>query len=377
MNMLKKNKICSRCIMDTTDEEIFFDDAGFCNHCNNAIERLAKIPSNKSEKSRLLNKYIDKIKSERKTNDGYDCLIGLSGGLDSSYLAYKVIELGLKPLAVHVDNGWNTELSVRNIKNLVLKLDIDLITNVLDWTMFRDLQLCFLKSSLANCEAPTDHAITATLFTVARKNNLKYIISGGNLASESIMPKSWGHYNQDLKLLKSVHKRFGKKKINNFPKISLIDYLINVFIFGIRQIPLLNLLDYDKEKSLKILKKNIDFVPYKLKHGESIWTKFFQNYYLPKKFGIDKRKAHFSSLICSNQLSRDEALIRLKEPLYSSKELENDLSFILKKLDLSKECFKKILKNENKHAWDYPSNYFLFKNLEFLKNHFRDLATKV
>ena len=176
--------------MDTTDEEIFFDDAGFCNHCNNAIERLAKIPSNKSEKSRLLTKYIDKIKSERKTNDEYDCLIGLSGGLDSSYLAYKLKKFGLNPLAIHVDNGWNTEISVRNIKNLVSKLNIDLITNVLDWTMFKDLQVSFLKSSLINCEAPTDHAITATLFFNAKKHKLKYIISGGNLASESIMPKS-------------------------------------------------------------------------------------------------------------------------------------------------------------------------------------------
>ena len=363
--------------MDQSDINIKFNEYGFCNHCDEAIKRINKYPQNKTERKKLLNSFLNKIKSQGKNSNGYDCVIGLSGGIDSSYLAFKVVEFGLKPLAVHVDNGWNTELSVRNIKNLVHKLDIDLITNVLDWTMFRDLQLCFLKSSLANCEAPTDHAITATLFSVARKNNLKYIISGGNLASESIMPKSWGHYNQDLKLLKSVHKKFGKEKINTFPKISLIDYLINVFIFGIRQVPLLNLLDYDKENSLKLLKKEINYVPYKFKHGESIWTKFFQNYYLPKKFGIDKRKAHLSSLICSNQLSRKEALSKLKQPLYETKELENDLFFILKKMKISKECFEEILVNENKNPWDYPSNYYLFKNLEFLKNLFRDLATKV
>ena len=243
--------------MDTTDPNITFDKNGICNHCSNAVERLSQIPNNIDEKSKFLKNCVKKIKLSRK-HSSYDCIIGLSGGLDSSYLAFKIKKMGLKPLAIHVDNGWNSELSVHNINNIVKKLDIDLKTVVLNWRSFKDLQLSFLTASLANCEAPTDHAITASLFNEAKKNKIKYILSGGNLSTESIMPKSWGHYNQDLKLLLNVHKRFGKVKLKDFPTISLKQYLYYVFILGIRQIPILNYIEYNKEKSLKILIEELD-----------------------------------------------------------------------------------------------------------------------
>ena len=234
-----------------------------------------------------------------------------------------------------------------------------------------------MKSSVANCESPTDHAITASLFNEAKKNKIKYILSGGNLATESIMPKSWGHYNQDLKLLRSIHKQIGTKRLIDYPKISLKQYLFYVLILGIRQVPILNLMDYTKEKSLKVLTKELNFKPYKLKHEESIWTKFFQNYYLPKKFNIDKRKAHLSSLICSNQISRVLAKKILDKPIYNKNEMKKDKAYILKKLKLSEKDFKIIISNKNKSAKDYPSHFFLFEKFEFLKNIFRKIATSI
>lgn len=368
--------ICKRCLMDMTDPEIVFDNNGYCNHCKEAIKRLSQLPKSSKQKLSVLNKYVEVIKSSN-TNPNYNCIIGLSGGLDSSYLAYQVKKLGLKPLAIHVDNGWNSELSVRNINNIVSKLNIDFKTIVLNWNSFRDLQLSFLKSSVANCESPTDHAITASLFNEAKKNKIKYILSGGNLSSESIMPKSWGHYNQDLKLLRSIHKQFGTKRLIDYPTISLKQYLFYVLILGIRQVPILNLMDYTKEKSLKVLTKELNFKPYKLKHEESIWTKFFQNYYLPKKFNIDKRKAHLSSLICSNQISRVLAKKILDKPIYNKNEMKKDKAYILKKLKLSEKDFKIIISNKNKSAKDYPSHFFLFEKFEFLKNIFRKIATSI
>lgn len=374
--MNKNLKQCVRCIMDTSDHLIIFDDKGICNHCKEAIRRLKNIPITKKDKKKLLSNSIKKIKKDGIKLE-YDCVIGLSGGLDSSFLAYKVKKLGLRPLAVHVDNGWNTEISVSNINNLVKKLNIDLITEVLEWNSFKDLQLSFLKSSLANCEAPTDHAITASLFKNARKFNVKYIISGSNLATESIMPKSWGHYNQDLKLLKNIHKIFGKKKLVNFPTISILQYFYYIIVLGIKQIPLLNFMDYKKEDSLITLQNEFNFKKYKYKHGESIWTRFFQNYYLPKKFSFDKRKAHLSSMICSKQITRSDALQIMRDPLYTEVELKKDFEFILKKFDLNKKQFDDIINLPGKKVSDYPSHEFLFEKFEFLKNIFRSYATKV
>ena len=197
------------------------------------------------------------------------------------------------------------------------------------------------------------------------------------MATESIMPKSWGHYNQDLKLLKNIHKIFGKKKLVNFPTISILQYFYYIIVLGIKQIPLLNFMDYKKEDSLITLQNEFNFKKYKYKHGESIWTRFFQNYYLPKKFSFDKRKAHLSSMICSKQITRSDALQIMRDPLYTEVELKKDFEFILKKFDLNKKQFDDIINLPGKKVSDYPSHEFLFEKFEFLKNIFRSYATKV
>lgn len=376
MTVTEKQYVCNFCIMDTTDPNIEFIENEYCNHCTVARERLKNLPTEKSVKKALLYKNIDKLKANGRGLP-YDCIIGLSGGLDSSYLALKVVEFGLRPLAVHVDNGWNSELAVSNIENLVKKLDIELMTNILDWPSFKDLQFSFLKSSLANCEAPTDHAITATLFAFARKTGIKYILSGSNLATESIMPKAWGHYNQDLKLLRDVHKRFGERKLVDYPTISLKQYLVDVIFREIRQIPMLNFFDYEKSAAQQELIEKVDYRPYDFKHGESVWTRFFQNYFLPEKFGIDKRKAHLSSLVCAGQISRDYALSEMEKPIYDKVLFKSDYDFVLKKLGIDEICFKKILTNAPKSAKDFSSHYELFERLEFLKNKFRSIATSI
>ena len=369
-------QVCERCIMDTTDPDIRFDVNGICNHCTEALQRLEAKVSLSADKDKALKRLTETIISEGKGKE-YDCIIGVSGGVDSSATAYHVKNLGLRPLAVHFDNGWNTELAVNNIKNMLDLLDIDLYTHVVDWEEFRDIQLSFLKASVANCEIPTDHAILALLWHTAYKYRVRFILTGSNLMSESIMPYSWGHYCEDLRHLKAIHKRFGKISFRTMPTISLGQYCYYVFVKGIRQIPFLNYLNYDKNSSKKILTDQLKWRDYGGKHYESIWTRFFQGYYLPTKFGFDKRKAHLSSLICSGQITRDKALEELQQPLYDSQLLRQDKEFVIKKFGLSPEEFEEIMVNTPRKAIEFPSYYFLFEKLKKYKNIFRKIATNI
>jgi hypothetical protein len=246
---------------------------------------------------------------------------------------------------------------------------------VVDWEEFKDLQLCFLKSSLSNCEAPTDHGISALLFSMANKIGTRFILSGSNLTSECIMPNSWIHYNQDLRLMKALHKRFGTQPMSTMPTISVENYLWYVFVKRIRQIPFLNYVEYDKEKAKQMQIKELGWRDYGGKHYESVWTRFFQGYYLPVKFGFDKRIPHYSSLICSGQMTRDEALEEMKKPLYDEQLLCEDMQFVLKKFGLTQAEWDTIMEAPKKKATDYPSNAFLFVTLERYKNLFRRIAT--
>jgi hypothetical protein len=248
---------------------------------------------------------------------------------------------------------------------------------VVDWEEFRDLQLCFLKASVPNCEIPTDHAITALLFKTAYQHKTRYILSGSNIATEAIMPISWGHYNQDLRHLLALHRRFGRVPLRTMPTISLAQYFYYVFVKNIRQIPLLNYFEYNKDQLKGVLSKRIGWRDYGGKHYESVWTRFFQGYFLPTKFGFDKRKAHLSSLICSGQMTRDQALEEIKKPIYDPALLRQDMSFVLKKFDLTPEEFNDILKTPPKQSKEYPSHYFLFENLKKYKNMFRAKATNL
>ncbi|KAB5488841.1 MULTISPECIES: N-acetyl sugar amidotransferase [Flagellimonas] len=354
-------QICNRCIMDTTDPNITFDEKGICNHCTDAFERAKTTWFPNKEGERKLLAIVDQIKTSQRKKE-YDCIIGLSGGVDSSYLAYKVVELGLRPLVVHIDCGWNSEMAVKNVENIVKKLNLDLHTHVVDWQEMKDLQLAYFKANVANQDVPQDHAIFAALYSYAVRNNIKYVFSGGNFATESILPKAWGYNNMDSKNLKSIHKKFGTRKLKRFPIVSFFKYYIFYpFIWKMKVVRLLNMIEYDKERAMETMKEKLDWQYYGGKHHESRFTKFFQAYYLPHKFGYDKRRAHLSSLIVSGQMDRDQALAEMQEEIYPSDSHLEDMEYVAKKLGISLTEFQDIVAMPNKSYKDYPNVEGLFK----------------
>lgn len=353
---MNEYKICTRCIMDTSDNDIRFDEKGICNHCKEAEELLSKEPYSlsKLEKNNLLQKLINTIKKSSKEKK-YDCIIGVSGGVDSSYVAYLTKKFGLRPLAVHLDNGWNSELANNNINKICDKLGIDLYTYVIDWEEFKDIQYSFLKASVPDCEIPTDHAIVSLLYNLAGKYGLKYILGGTNLSTESIMPREWSQGHGDWKYIKGIQQRFGSKKIKSFPHRGIIRIFYNVFIKRIKWINFLDYIDYIKNDAKNILSKEIDWQDYGGKHYESLYTKIFQAHFLPTKFGFDKRRGIISSLIVSNQISRDEALNEIAKPLYNPKELKKDIDYLCKKFGITVQEFEKIMQMKPKNFSDYHS----------------------
>jgi N-acetyl sugar amidotransferase len=346
--------------MDTSDPLITFDDNGNCNHCNSALEAAGRIwfPDERGEKNL---KYIfDKIRADGQGKE-YDCIIGLSGGVDSSYLAYLAVRNGLKPLIVHVDCGWNSELAVKNVENIVKKLNLELHTFVVDWEEMKDLQRAFFKASLPDQDIPQDHAIFSALCRFARKNNIRYLISGQNFATESINPEAWGHQAMDYRHIKAVHSKFGEKKLLKYPHVNFFQrYIYYTLIRGMQFITPLNYIDYRKDEVIDVLKKELDWQYYGGKHYESRFTKFFQSYYLPVKFNFDKRRSHLSSLIISGQMTRDKALDIVKEKPFNDKDILEDLEYVAKKLDWSVEEFRTIINAEPKSHKDLPNNDKLF-----------------
>lgn len=362
-------QVCTRCVMDTTDPDISFDEHGVCNHCL-YFEKVLKnhwLPNEAGIKK--LNGIIETIKHEGKKAP-YDCVIGLSGGIDSTYLAYILKKLypELRMLAIHIDGGWNSELAVHNIENIVRILKIDLYTGVVPWDEMRDLQLAYFKSQLANQDVPQDHAFFATLYHVAMKHHIKYFLSGGNLATESILPFAWGYDAMDATQLKAVHQRYGNLTLKHYQTVSFFKRKIYYpYIKGFKIIRPLDMLSYHKEEAKEIIQKELGWKDYGAKHCESRFTKFFQSYWLPKKFGFDKRKAHLSSLIVSGQMRREDALFELEKPSYNEKEIENDKFFIAKKLGIHIDEFEEIMQQPNKHFTDYPSDYAKEKFFSHMK----------
>lgn len=354
-------KICNRCIMDTTDPEIKFDNQGNCSHCNSALELAERtwFPDENGEE--LLNSMFGRIKYEER-NKEFDCIIGLSGGVDSSYLAWLTVNSGLRPLVVHVDCGWNSELAVMNVENVVKKLNIELHTFVVNWEEMKDLQRAFFKASLPEQDIPQDHAIFAALYNFADKNNIKYVLNGYNFATESILPESWGFQAMDYRHLKTIHKKFGEKPLNDYPHINFFQrYIYFTLIKKMKIIHPLNYIRYRKDEAIETLKKELGWQYYGGKHFESRFTKFFQSYYLPVKFKYDKRRAHLSSLVISGEITREDALAKMREAVYSEKEINFDLDYVAKKLDWSGEEFKRILNLPPKRHTDFASNEALFR----------------
>jgi N-acetyl sugar amidotransferase len=359
--------------MDTTDPDITFDENGFCNYCQRYDAYIKMNNPDSPEMKKQLDKIVTKVKKSGR-NKEYDCVIGLSGGVDSSYVACKVMELGLRPLAIHFDSGWNSEIAVSNIEKCIRKLNLELYTVVCDWEEMRDLTMSFLKASVANCDIPQDHAFYTMLFKTAKKLNIKYIISGHNMSTESIMPVSWGYNCLDLRYLLGIHKRFGSVKLKNYPKLNFFNlYIYYPLILGKKMVPILDYMPFKKQSAKEYLRKTIDWKDYGGKHHESIWTRFFQAYYLPKKFGYDRRKPYLSSLIISGQMTKDEALTEMKKDYYPKVQFAEDKDFILKKLNLTDVEFDAIMDLPKKTFKDYSSNYMLFQTGRKLRSLFRSI----
>jgi len=331
-------QICKRCVMDTTAPDITFDDNGFCNFCTEYIRKSAPSYAKLREKQKSLSLLLDKIKVCGKKKK-YDCIIGVSGGLDSSYTLYLAKQYGLRPLAVNLDNGWDVDFAKNNINSLVQKLRVDLYNYRVNWQEFRDLQLSLLKSHVVDIEMITDNAIQAFCYQTAKKFGIKYILAGTNTATEGMrMPQNWNWFKLDKKNILNIHKRFGSIALTTIPLMGTLDFIKYSIIDGIKWISFLDLVDYNKQNALNILAKDIGYHQYPYKHYESIFTRFYQGYILPRKFNIDKRKLHFSNLICSGQMTRAEAIEKLKEPPYpDANTMQEDVKIFLNKLDWTME----------------------------------------
>jgi N-acetyl sugar amidotransferase len=347
-------RICTRCIMDTSDSEISFDENGVCNHCHDYERRVAVEVLAQPHGERVLDEIADRIKREGRRGR-YDCILGLSGGVDSTYVAYLTKQLGLRPLALHLDNGWDSDVAVRNIHNIVRKLDIDLETHVLDWEEFRSLQLAFLRASTPDSEIPTDHAIVASLFESAAKHRVRWIMNGANVVTELMVPLTWSHGHYDWGYIKTINDRFGTQPVRTFPHFGVLRQHYWQQLRGIRDLFVLNYVDYDKPRAIEILKRELGWEPYGAKHYENVYTKFFQGHILPEKFGFDKRRPHLSCLILGGKMSRDEALAEVEHPAIDPEELRRDRVFVAKKLGLSESEFDEIMALPRKTFWDHPS----------------------
>jgi N-acetyl sugar amidotransferase len=346
---------CSRCVMDTTDPEISFDDSGHCNHCSEYINRRAKHKYHGAESDAEFDRLVAQIAASGKGRN-YDCVIGVSGGADSSYLAFIAKERGLRPLGVHMDNGWDSDKAVLNIKNITRKLDIDYESYVLDWEEFKDLQLAFLKASVPEAETPTDVAIPAAMHEVAARYGVKYILNGGNIATEGILPKSWHYDVKDLKYFNYIHKTFGTKKLKRFPTFGYKKEIYYKLVKGMRIVYPLNLVPYVKDEAVRLLEQKFEWKSYGGKHHESGYTKFIQSYYLYEKFGIDYRRAGLSVQICTGEVDRDHALEQLRDLPYDPATIEDDKYYIAKKLGITRQEFEEILNLPPKWYWDYPND---------------------
>lgn len=339
--------------MDTiADPDITFDEKGISNYYYNYQKAAAERLHFGDEGWERLTAIADQIKQVGK-GQPYDCIMGLSGGVDSTYVAYLAKKLGLRPLAVHFDNGWNSELSVMNIQNIVTKLDLDLFTYVINWEEFKDLQLSYLKASVVDIEAITDHAIFATLYRLAGEKNIKYVLSGTNVQTENTLPRSWIFSKADHINIKSIHKKFGTVPLKTFP---FIDQKVKRYYFnvkGIRSISVLDYLEYNKKQVKELIQNEFGWRDYGGKHYESIWTRFYQGYILPHKFKIDKRKAHLSDLIFSGQITKEEALQELAIPMYDPAQFRSDYEFVLKKLGLSENEFEEIMARPPRSHYDF------------------------
>lgn len=354
-------QICTNCVMDTTDSMIEFDEAGVCDHCNTFTKTVEPNWHAGERGQRELRLMVEKIKRAGKGKD-FDCIIGMSGGIDSSYLTYIATEFGLSPLVFHVDAGWNSQVAVNNIEKLVDKLGLDLYTEVIDWQEMRDLQLAFFKSGVPHIDTPQDHAFFATMYKFAEQHNIKYILTGANLSTECIRnPIEWMYYQSDSIQLRDIHAKFGTRPLVNYPVTSILRHKIWLpYVKGIKVVRPLNMVEYDKAAAVQLLTEKFGWQPYPQKHFESRFTRFYEGYWLPKKFGFDTRKVQYSSLIVTGQMTRQEALDMLKTPALDDATVRQEFEYVANKLEISTTELQGYFDAPNKTYRDYKSQEALY-----------------
>ncbi|WP_266205281.1 N-acetyl sugar amidotransferase [Pontibacter kalidii] len=359
---------CVKCLMDSTDPDIHFNSGGICNYCLEAEETLPKYRYTDEQIGANIGRLLQHIKANRKGK--YDCLIGISGGVDSSYVAHLAYKWKLTPLVVHFDNGWNSELAVSNINKILDKTGFDLQTYVIDWEEFKDLQRSFIKASVVDIEMLTDHAIVASMYRLAKENNIKCILSGTNYATEHGLPSAWVWQKVDLKNIQHIHKLFGRQPLKTFPTIGIYKSFLYKILHKLDFLEPLNIINYKKLEAMEVLEKEYGWRYYGGKHYESWFTKFYQAYILPQKFNIDKRKSHLSALIRNEEITLEQAREELAKPLYTVEDLTQEKEFILKKLEFTPEEFEEIMQAAPKRHDEYETSIHLRKKLSSLKEKF-------
>lgn len=357
----REYQICKNCIMDTSDSKIIFDDDGQCDHCNNFYANILPNwhPDENSEKEIM--EIAEKIKKYGK-NKTHDCIIGVSGGIDSSYLTDIAVEkMGLRPLLYHVDAGWNTRQAVSNIEGMVGHYNVDLHTDVINWKEMQDLQLSFFKAQVSTTDTPQDHAFFSSLYNFAVKNKFKYVLTGSNYSTECIRePLEWTYHTSDLRQTLDIHKKFGKRKLKTFPTADILKFKIYYrFVKGLKVVKPLNYFPYKMKAAAETLSKKYGWMPYKQKHHESRFTRFNESYWLPEKFGFDKRKTHYSSLILTGQMTREEALQDMQQLPYDPESIEDDFEYMATKLGIEVEELRTIMDAPNKKYSDYNNKMWL------------------
>lgn len=362
MNNHRPYQICTKCVMDTSDSKITFDANGVCDHCNSFETDVRPHWHPNDAGKAMFRAQIEEIKKSGKGKP-FDSIIGMSGGLDSSYLLHlAVTEFGLRPLVFHVDGGWNTDLAVNNIQMLVDKLGLDLYTEVINWEEMKDFQLSFFKAGVPHLDIPQDHAFVATLYHFANKHNIKYIINGGNFATECVRnPKEWLYYGTDMAQLRDIHGQFGTRKLKTYPFSSVLFHKVYLrHIRGVQVVKPLNYLPYTKEHAIKVLSETYGWRPYPQKHFESRFTRFFEAYWLPTRFGYDTRRVQYSSLIQTGQMTREEAVKKLEQPAYDPATIDEDFEYIATKLGITVEELRHYHTMPKKTYKDYKNQEWMF-----------------
>lgn len=356
-------RVCTNCVMDTTDAKIVFDEKGVCDHCNTFYKEILPNWHTGESGKQELDRLVTAIKREGAGKD-FDCIIGMSGGFDSTYLVYLAkVKLGLRPLIFHVDTGWHTPESIHNVQKIVSALSLELHTEVIDWEEMRDLQLAFFKAGVPHIDAPQDHACFATMYKFASDYDVKYILTGGNYSTECIRnPIAWMYYQSDSRQLLDIHRRFGTIPLKKFPLTNILWHKVYLpYVKRVQVVRPLDYIHYIKEEAVRFMEENFGYLRYPQKHFESRFTRFYEGYWLYKKFGYDTRKVQFSSLILTGQMTRDEALVLLKEPPLDEVTVKREFEAVAQKLDITVSELKRYMEIPNKSYHDYKSQEAIYR----------------